>query len=127
MHTKRRRVKISQFLQRISYIEIQGRRANDIKHSASWEATQVFLNLPFFLVQVLLFIYCDFRFLVLSVIYVFVVCLLQDARIQVVRRSRSNYVLHVTPQTRGSVDYPSTRGNLRVSSHETHTRAKMAT
>ena len=47
MHTKRRRVKISQFLPRISYIEIQGRRANDIKHSASWEATQVFLNLPF--------------------------------------------------------------------------------
>ena len=25
------------------HIEIQGRRANDIKHSASWEATQVFL------------------------------------------------------------------------------------
>ena len=44
MLTKRRRVKISQFLPRISYIEIQGRRANDIKHSASWEATQVFLN-----------------------------------------------------------------------------------
>ena len=33
-----------------STIEIQGCRANDIKHSASWEATQVFLNLPFFLV-----------------------------------------------------------------------------
>ena len=54
------------------HIEIQGRQANDIKHSASWEATQVFLNLPFFLVQVLLFIFCDFRFLVLSVIGVFV-------------------------------------------------------
>ena len=25
-------------------MEIQGSRANDIKHSASWEATQVFLN-----------------------------------------------------------------------------------
>ena len=32
----------------LEHIEIQGRRANDIKHSASWEATQVFLN--FFLV-----------------------------------------------------------------------------
>ena len=52
MHTKRRRVKISQFLPRISHIEIQGCRANDIKHSASWEATQVFLN--FFLVPSLI-------------------------------------------------------------------------
>ena len=43
MYTKRRCVKIAQFLLRISHIEIQGRRANDIKHSASWEATQVFL------------------------------------------------------------------------------------
>ena len=43
MHTKRKRVKIFQFLLRISHTEIQGRRANDIKHSASWEATQVFL------------------------------------------------------------------------------------
>ena len=47
MPTKRRRVKISQFLPRISHIEIQGRRANDIKHSASLEATQVFLNFFF--------------------------------------------------------------------------------
>ena len=28
----------------LTRIEIQGRRANDIKHSASWEATQVFLK-----------------------------------------------------------------------------------
>ena len=63
----------------------------------------MFLNLPFFLVQVLLFIYCDFRFIVLSVIDVFVVCLLQDARIQVVRRSRSNYVLQVHKVKSGEV------------------------
>ena len=28
----------------LEHIEMQGRRANDAKHSASWEATQVFLN-----------------------------------------------------------------------------------
>ena len=27
------------------HIEIQDRRANDIKHSASWEATQIFLEI----------------------------------------------------------------------------------
>ena len=41
-------VSISHFLLSISHIEIQGRRANDSKHSASWEATQVFLQFPFY-------------------------------------------------------------------------------
>ena len=36
----------------------------------------MFLNLPFFLVQFLFFIYCAFKFLVLSVIGVLFVCLL---------------------------------------------------
>ena len=35
---------------------IQGRRANDIKHRASWEATQVFLEIFLSMVQFLLFI-----------------------------------------------------------------------
>ena len=45
MRTKGRCVRISQFLLSISHIEIQGRRANDIKHSPSWQATQVFLEI----------------------------------------------------------------------------------
>ena len=38
------------------HIEIQGHRANDIKHSASWEATQVLLAI--FLSMVEIFIIC---------------------------------------------------------------------
>ena len=40
----------------LEHIEIQGRQANDIKHSASWEATQVFLELFLSIVQLLLFV-----------------------------------------------------------------------
>ena len=43
------------------HIEIQDRRANDIKHSAPWEATQVFLEIllsmvQFFLLSVLSYV-----------------------------------------------------------------------
>ena len=72
MRTKRRSVNISQFLLRISYIEVQGRRANDIKHSASWEATQVFIALFLSLsVFFLMFVFGDIGLLVLSVIGIF--------------------------------------------------------
>ena len=54
----------SQFLLSVLHLEIQGRRANDIKHSAAWEATQVFLAL--FLS--LMFVFSDIGLLVLSVI-----------------------------------------------------------
>ena len=46
----------SQFLLNKSHIEIQGRKANDIKQSASWEATQAFLEIFPSIVCVLLFV-----------------------------------------------------------------------
>ena len=65
----------------------------------------MFLNFPFFLVQVLLFIFCDFRLLVLSVIGVFFCFFVyfQGTRIQVARRIHSNYVLQVHKVTSGEV------------------------
>ena len=38
------------------HIEIQGRLANDIKHSASWEATQAFLEIFLSMVYFFLFV-----------------------------------------------------------------------
>ena len=72
MRTKRRSVNISQFLLKISHIEVQGRRANDIKHSTSWEVTQVFIALFLSLsVFFLMFVFGDIGLLVLSVIGIF--------------------------------------------------------
>ena len=60
--------KHSQFLLSISHVEIQGRRANDIKHSASWEETQVFLKLFPFLSAICLSLV--FNYIGLRVLYV---------------------------------------------------------
>ena len=108
MRTKRRRVQISQFLLRISHIEIQGRRANDIKHSTSWEATQVFLKL-------FLFPSANFYCLFLVILVVWLspcsdFCLFvyfQDSRTQVLERIRSCCALQVQ-----KVTFPSGEGFL---------------
>ena len=50
------------------HIEIQGRRANDIKHSANWEATQVFLQFPFLWFKFLLSAFNYVGLMFLSVI-----------------------------------------------------------
>ena len=52
------------------HIEIQGRRANDIKHSTSWEATQVFLQFSFLWFKFLLSVLSYVGLMFLSVIRV---------------------------------------------------------
>ena len=75
----------------------------------------MFLNLPFFLVQVLLFIFCDFRFLACDRCFCLFVCF-QDARIQVVGRIRSNYVLQIHRVTSGKVVHNFVIGGFSVTS-----------
>ena len=92
------------------HIEIQGRRANNIKHSASWEATQVFLEIFLSLVQFLLSVLslCWFAVSVHNR-NPFLDVYFQDPRLKVLGRIRSCSSLQkferVTYCTRGVLFY----------------------